>query len=421
MTRTEVLDTVIDHISHSTNASVVGFSGAGKDAFLNEILERYNDSVQFIHIDVTNAATLDPTDFHRIVHYEVSKVLEKLNSSISEPKFDTQFGIHQSNRENLKLLLEIVNKPVVFQISNLSRLYQLEESFFNTIESLRRINRGRIAFFFIDQLNLISRMKLKNTGELYDEIKSNLYYIPLPNLAEYKYALNYSISVLNYTPSKQLVKNIHGLTGGHYGIAHQMIRLVKENDEKWYQHKEYLKEPAIELRIKKTLNQLNLTEKSIISKIVQGKQLTQFERTHAKTLVQSGLLLADYSLGIPIFQEYLERDKIGITARKGLDMSFSKMPMIEIDKGIIKINGHQITNDLTTREFELLYYFLDNPQKIVSREKIGQLIWGRQLKEKYSDWAIDQVISRLRKKLHDTPNKPRFIETVKGQGFRFIA
>ncbi|MCA9374720.1 winged helix-turn-helix transcriptional regulator, partial [Candidatus Dojkabacteria bacterium] len=92
---------------------------------------------------------------------------------------------------------------------------------------------------------------------------------------------------------------------------------------------------------------------------------------------------------------------------------------VDISDGNVYVNGRQIEQDLSQRELHILKYFIRNANKVISREEIAQLIWGKLSADKYSDWAIDQSISRLRKKLGDNAYESAFIKTVKGRGFRY--
>jgi DNA-binding winged helix-turn-helix (wHTH) protein len=52
-------------------------------------------------------------------------------------------------------------------------------------------------------------------------------------------------------------------------------------------------------------------------------------------------------------------------------------------------------------ERDILTY-LDKAEGITSKEDMGTIIWKNKVKEKYSEWALDQRVARLRKKLMDT-------------------
>ncbi len=71
--------------------------------------------------------------------------------------------------------------------------------------------------------------------------------------------------------------------------------------------------------------------------------------------------------------------------------------------------------DLSHREFEVLQYFAERPNRIVSREELLRAIWG--YADSTTTRAVDHAIARLRKKIEDTPHNPRFIHTVHGDGY----
>lgn len=74
---------------------------------------------------------------------------------------------------------------------------------------------------------------------------------------------------------------------------------------------------------------------------------------------------------------------------------------------------------LSTSEFDILSTLAKHPARPLSRDDLFEILKGH-------DWdafnrSIDVTISRLRQKLNDDPKKPRFIKTVFGKGYQFIA
>ena len=90
---------------------------------------------------------------------------------------------------------------------------------------------------------------------------------------------------------------------------------------------------------------------------------------------------------------------------------------IDFDKGTVVLEGAEL--NLSSAEFEVLSSLAKFPSKIYSRDDLFKELRGH-------DWdafnrSIDVTISRLRSKLRDDPKKPRFIRTVFGRGYQFIA
>ena len=88
---------------------------------------------------------------------------------------------------------------------------------------------------------------------------------------------------------------------------------------------------------------------------------------------------------------------------------------IDMDtRSITTVNG---TFELPPKEFDLLLVLAKNQGKILTKQKIYELVWGEEYC--YDDNNIMAIISRLRKKLEENPGKPRYIQTIKGIGYRF--
>lgn len=75
--------------------------------------------------------------------------------------------------------------------------------------------------------------------------------------------------------------------------------------------------------------------------------------------------------------------------------------------------------DLTPREFDLLYFFARNPDKVFSRMDLLNAVWGYQ-HEGY-EHTVNTHINRLRTKIEADPAQPRRILTVWRRGYRFVA
>ena len=83
-----------------------------------------------------------------------------------------------------------------------------------------------------------------------------------------------------------------------------------------------------------------------------------------------------------------------------------------------RIGDLEFEGNLGAQEITLLQKFLSEPGKLFSRDQIAEALWGKLANEKYSDWAIDKAISRLRKKLKYNPKNK--ILTVKNMGYKYI-
>jgi DNA-binding response OmpR family regulator len=81
----------------------------------------------------------------------------------------------------------------------------------------------------------------------------------------------------------------------------------------------------------------------------------------------------------------------------------------------VAVNGKEI--ELTSAEFRLLKVLCENPGRVFTRERLMDLVAGRDFDG--VDRSIDVHISRLRNKMEKDPRSPRWIKTVWGTGYRF--
>src|SRR5262249_39491844 len=69
---------------------------------------------------------------------------------------------------------------------------------------------------------------------------------------------------------------------------------------------------------------------------------------------------------------------------------------------------------------ELLILLLEQRGQLVSREQIAARLWGDEVHVDVES-GVNTAVRKLRAALKDSPDKPKFIETVPGRGYRFIA
>ncbi len=90
---------------------------------------------------------------------------------------------------------------------------------------------------------------------------------------------------------------------------------------------------------------------------------------------------------------------------------------LEIDPGsrTVRIDGHEAA--LTSYQFDLLHVLAQQAGKVLSRERLMDLVKGEELEA--FDRSIDVHISRIRAAIEDEPAHPRRIITVRGAGYLF--
>ncbi len=83
----------------------------------------------------------------------------------------------------------------------------------------------------------------------------------------------------------------------------------------------------------------------------------------------------------------------------------------------VTVDGRPV--ELTTLEFDLLRTLASAPGRVLTRNQLMERVWGWDFVG--VDRVVDVHISNLRKALGDDPAAPRFIATVRGVGYKFVA
>ncbi len=89
-----------------------------------------------------------------------------------------------------------------------------------------------------------------------------------------------------------------------------------------------------------------------------------------------------------------------------------------IDFDALELHAPGRTVRLTLMEADLLRYLVRNRERIVSRKELLEQVWH--VREDTDTRAIDNFIVRLRRYIEDDPANPRYLQTVRGVGYKFV-
>ena len=111
----------------------------------------------------------------------------------------------------------------------------------------------------------------------------------------------------------------------------------------------------------------------------------------------------------------LRRSQQAKTAEKKRTESDDGNPEIDDNLRKIKIDGRWI--ELTSKEFDLMDLFINNPGKVYSRENLLDIVWGYDYPGDIR--TVDVHVRRLREKIEPNPATPAYILTKWGVGYYF--
>ncbi|HEY6291106.1 MAG TPA: winged helix-turn-helix domain-containing protein [Terriglobia bacterium] len=82
----------------------------------------------------------------------------------------------------------------------------------------------------------------------------------------------------------------------------------------------------------------------------------------------------------------------------------------------VRVRGNPV--ELSALEFRLLHFLVSNPRRIFSRDRLLDGVWGRD--RFVTPRTVDVHIRRLRAKIEIDADNPRYLQTVRGSGYRFL-
>lgn len=92
----------------------------------------------------------------------------------------------------------------------------------------------------------------------------------------------------------------------------------------------------------------------------------------------------------------------------------------ELDTAAYELRFSGEPRKLSRIPMKVLHLLLEQPGRLVHRHEIVQRVWG-DLVSVDTDRNINETIRRIRRALDENPEEPRYLQTVHGIGYRFIA
>src|SRR5947209_19443976 len=92
----------------------------------------------------------------------------------------------------------------------------------------------------------------------------------------------------------------------------------------------------------------------------------------------------------------------------------------EFDVSSGELRKHRTRLRLTGHPLQILAVLLERPNEVIGREELQQRLWNGTTFVDF-EHGLNAAINRLRQTLGDSADQPRYVETVPGQGYRFVS
>jgi DNA-binding winged helix-turn-helix (wHTH) protein len=428
-TRFEEIQKIVSFINEGNSCQVVSVSGVGRSNLLG--LFAYNRNVRIKHFgknqpsyhfvllnfsEIRKRPLVDANKFiflgilDSLRERGLTKEYEKIYGYFKESiKFNDELVIFSGLKKTIDYLCSENNLTLVLLFDRFEEYVpSLTSEFFANLRVLR--NRAKYHFSVIFSLNkpLEDLIEPLLFADFFEYIAGRVIYLPILDKPGLTFRISYLEKVTGKKIDKKIVDEILLLTAGHGRLTLLCLetilslnKLLPKNNNQLINH--FLNQRPIRSSLFSIWNSLNPSEQQFF---INNYQEPEF--------LEKSFLCNKGKTTIPLFEEFIKHTIIA----KGND----KTQEIVFDKNTNEIKkGDLIISDvLTASEFKLLKLLIEQKDKILGKEQIIDIVWGNQKTTLgVTDQALDQLIFRLRKKIENNPNKPKYIQTIKGRGFKF--
>ena len=281
--------------------------------------------------------------------------------------------------------------------------------FFTNLRTLRKRAKYRFSVVFSLNRPLEAMLEPQLLADFYEFVAGNLVAVQLYDEQATRFRIAYIENITGKKLAKKELAGLIQLTGGHGKLTKLAVELLFSNESKKKDLAAFLlSQKIIRAALLEIWNYLTPAEQtSLLNGTFEDKELAFY-------LENVGLIQNNH-IKIPLLEQFIKQEV--------------KEPQIEKEhivydqhtNAIIK-GAVTLSDQLTSSEFRLLRYMLQNGDRVVERDELINVVWqGMKSTAGITDQAVDQLVFRVRRKIEADPNTPAHLQTVKGRGFRLIA
>jgi len=423
------IEKILGFIKNGNSCQLIGLPGVGRSNLLGLLsfnrsvrLKHLGENQKWFHFVLLNFSEIRKKPIHEATKFIFLSLVDSLRERKSQ-EYEVVDKIFkdslQSNDElvlfqGLKRAIDFIciekELTVVFLFDRFEEYVpMLSNEFFANLRILR--NRAKYRFSVVFSLNrpLEDLVEPMLFADFYEFLVDHAIYLPLLD----KPGLDFRISYLEKTSGKKIdkkiIEEIIVLTAGHG----KLTRLCLETALAFSEQRQ-----ASSSEFKKFLLEQKSVRGSLfeiwISLLPEEQRLLIANPIVASDYLTDVGLVKNDKPAIPLFAEF-------ITALLRQDSGRAQQLVYDSQANEIRKGDIVLSDSLTSSEFKLLRYLLENKDKVIEREEIIKAVWqDSKSTEGVTDQALDQLIFRLRKKIENDPNNPIYLQTIKGRGIRFI-
>ncbi|MBN1263633.1 MAG: winged helix-turn-helix transcriptional regulator [Candidatus Pacebacteria bacterium] len=395
-----------------------------------KIISNFNDYL-LVYIEPLELIEESARGYFRLVGkslVDACLTREECRGVISEKDLKVFEGDKLSYARLLSKVNELVKKvadcglEIVFFLGEFDELDFADGVFYNNLKFLWLKFAPLVHFVFLNREEIVDLDKIARYKDLNELLLQNVLYIPIFR-KEIDYLIDRITSRFKRKFSDKEKNLIKASCGPHpYSIVVAARTIALFNGKKVgldKLKKQILAHYELNAVSGGVLEVLSDEARSLLRRIAAGDRVEEETSLENHLLSKLGLIYkaedGRWRLYGEVFEQVcLGKKEVVMTAGSSQDLTYSP------ERGAILFRGQPVEEKFTTQEYNVLMFFLKAPGVLKTRDNLGEVLWGEDSYDKYSDWAIDQLISKLRKRLIKVGSASRIV-TLRGRGYKFIA
>ncbi|RME97580.1 MAG: winged helix family transcriptional regulator [Chloroflexi bacterium] len=444
--RAEQIAIITRWVSAGESGVVVGGSGTGKSNLAGFLAGRPDaiaphlnddpDSLIFLWFDINSLPTLSETYFYRGLIQTLIDASEAFGADLQQAmqqltagpaNWNDIFFVLTTIRKAHSLFIDLTGKRIVWLLDRFDEACrQLDAQTLNSLRSMRDQFKGQLCFVVFTRHPLMRLRDPAEFDEFHEIVAANTCWVGPMVARDAHWIARQMAERLNTTFSKQDVTRLITVTGGLPAFMKLACLAIHKSD---FDRQQSVKAWAAWLltrlefqrNCQEIWDDLTVEEQNFLLAVSSGVDTRQLDAEVQQYLLQTGLIISTNKSGdrlpsrvrvfSPVFEGFIKQQRG--TAAGNLELHPKTRTVLR--------GGVPLNIELTAGEDRLLSFFLEHPNEICSKDTLMRTVWPD---EKYvagiRDDRLAQLVKRLRQKIEPEPARPAYIQTVRGQGYRFV-
>ena len=414
-TRFEEIKKIISFIKEGNSCQVVSTAGVGRSNLLGFLAHNRNIRIKhlgenqknfhFVLLNFTEIRKKPLVDATKFIFLEIldslrergmQKDYEQINKIFKESiEFNDELVMFTGLKKTIDYFALEKNITLILLFDRFEEYVpMLTSEFFANLRVLR--NRAKYHFSVVFSLNrpLEDLIEPSLFADFFEYVAGRIIYLSILDKPGLDFRISHLEKVTNKKIDKKTLERILKLTAGHGRLTILCLETISSLKTGFPEGDEQLLDYFF------TQRPIRSALFAIWNSLIPSEQQFFIDNNQEPIFLEKIELCYNGKVQIPIFEEFVKHFIINNKQK-----TISTEIVFDENTNEIKKGETIISYQLTSFEFKLLSFLLQNKEKVLKKEEIINAVWGEQKTTLgVTDQALDQLIFRLRKKIESNPN-----------------